>query len=56
MLTEDTIRTLIWGVVALFGIQGVTTYAIVKMLTSGRAMLYERKGDPTRVVQFGSDR
>lgn len=43
MMSEDTIRTVIWAVVALFAIQGAAVYAVAKLVITGKAALYDRR-------------
>lgn len=54
-MSDETIRTVVWAVVAICAIQGVATYSVVKMLTSGRAMLFDRRDTTGRRV-VGIDR
>lgn len=41
-MTDDTVRTLVWAVVFIFAMQGFWSYAIVRMLVTGKA-IFERR-------------
>ena len=51
----DLVPTLCLAVVALAAIQGATVYAVLRLVLTGRPMLFERKPDAPRdqVAAFG---
>lgn len=44
-MSENTITTIVWGVVAVAGIQAWTVYALVHLFVTGRALFTVRKPD-----------
>lgn len=44
IIDNETIRTVIWAVVMVFAIYGVSIYTLVRLMVTGRPM-FERKGE-----------
>ncbi len=58
-MADETIRTLAWAVVILAAIQTAGTYALVKLFTTGRAAMFERRargGEEDRPRSLGLTR
>lgn len=53
-MSENTIVTVVWGVIASQAIFGFTVYAFARLFVTGRPM-FERKTDhePGRIVGIG---
>ena len=46
MNDPETIKTIAWTVAFVFGLQGLTIYAIVHLLATGRGVIERRERDP----------
>lgn len=58
MLTEDTIKTLIWAVVFVFAVQGIWTYCVLRLLVTGHGIMNRSKSelDDKRLLHWGTER
>jgi len=50
-MSYDIIPTVVFGVVAVFAIQGATIYSIARLLVTGRAVFERREHEP-RIVSL----
>ena len=55
-MNQEVITTICWLVVIAFGVQSFSTYAIVRLLVTGRSMFdrREREHEPARVTSIGA--
>ena len=55
IVVEETIRTICWAFVAFGAMSGMTTYAVVRLLVTGRPLFERRQAEQeeSKVIRMG---